>query len=274
MEESAKYRKLARQRLKGFWKDSFIVSFFFVYTLTLLYLLEYYAQTNDILYVLTMLFVFIVTFPLNYGYFATVYKIRNLKKYSYFDVFILTFKNFKRALSILLNILIKILPFFILFLVTVMILAFGTTVIINSNSTVENLSSFNLMDNTTKIGVVSFFIGLIGYIICIILFIPKFLLYSLSFLIGINEPELKPKQIVEKSAYLMKRHRIKLFSLLISFIFWAIIALIPFTICLDILRLPLVGLTVFLLCFSLLLPYVIFSVIEFYEDRKKENSQN
>lgn len=274
MDEATKYRKQARQKLKGFWKDAFLISFFLIFITTMFYLLEYFTRSNTLLNLIVLLSILTFTIPLNYGYLSSLYKIRNMEKYSYFGFIKFAIKNFKKSWSIFANILLKILPLFIVFLIVTMVLAYGSTVIVNSNLLdfeISSFSDFGNLDSSIAFGVIAFTLGLISYFICIILFIPKFLLYSLSFFIGIKYTDISAKNAVEKSKELMKGNRIKLLILLVSFIFWGILTLVPYSIFMDILNLPLIGLTSFLLCYSLLMPYIMFSIIEFFEDRDSKN---
>lgn len=271
MEEASKIKKLALKSLKGKWKDAFLLTFIFSFIVFAIYLLEYFSQFNDIIYLIVALFVFVITIPLNYGFTAAIYKLKKNNSISYFDSIKFAFKNFRKSWSIFGNTILKILPLFIIFFLVSLILAIGSTIIADSNIYISDISSISNLNQIEKIGVILSIAGLIGYLICLILLVPQFLKYSLTFFIALDNPNLSSKKIVKESAKLMKNKKWSLFKIFISFIFWAIVALIPYSIFIDIFSLPILGLAAFLISYSLLIPYIIFTFIEYYESIKLEN---
>ena len=78
------------------------------------------------------------------------------------------------------------------------------------------------------------------------------------------------KDILIKSSTLMKNNRIKLISLFFSFIFWIILSFVPYSIALTMFNSPFVALAIFIICYSILLPFITFAFIEFYMLKKEE----
>jgi len=98
-----------------------------------------------------------------------------------------------------------------------------------------------------------FIIDIILLIICSIYYYTKKLKYILAFKISLDEPELRPKEVIDKSKSLMTGHRKEYFILQLSFIGWKILAY--FTLGIGYLWLT---------------PYIQISTICFY-DKLKEN---
>ncbi|MDR0307746.1 MAG: DUF975 family protein [Chitinispirillales bacterium] len=115
---------------------------------------------------------------------------------------------------------------------------------------------------------------------CLLLLVPgiiKGLSYSMSYFIMNDNPEIKPLEVLKRSKDMMKGQKWKLFKLYLSFIGWFFLALLPMVIIyavipdpasnftawvlLEILSLPLIG-------FFLVAPYVWLSVANFYENLK------
>lgn len=270
MEESNKIRKAARKSLSGKWKEAFYINLVFCFIVVILALLQYYMQFNNIAYFIATLITFIVAIPLQYGLFASLYKLRNNEKVAYFDSIKLGLKNFKRAWSITARILLKILPILLFLFVAALIMSVGATIVAKSNIKIDSLSAFNVLDKNGKLGIILVLCGMLGYLIFTILLVPKLLLYAPTYIIGFNNNELNSKEVLLKSKKIMKGNRVDLFKLLISFIFWIIIAFIPYSILVDALNLPIIGLVVFVFCYALLLAYILMSIIEFYELKKED----
>jgi len=98
-------------------------------------------------------------------------------------------------------------------------------------------------------------IGCIISIVSMVWATTKSYYYQLAYLVAIENPELAPKDAVLKSKELMTGKRGKLFCLQLSFIGWAILAVIPF--CIG---------------YLWLLPYIQFATIAFYKFVNGDNS--
>lgn len=268
MKDSIELKRLARKNLKGKWNSAFLISFLFSFVMILLYLLQYFYRTDEIMYLIITIGVLIVTFPLNFGFLSAMFKLRNEGNASSFECFKVAFLKFKRSWSIFGNTLRKILPIFLTFIVSTFVLSVGITTLDYNQISVHDLVSNTSFNSEIMPYIICFYAGSVGYILSLIMLIPKFFLYSLVYLIGIDEKELSSIEVVVKSSDLMKGYRFKLVKLFFSFIFEIVLTFIPFSICIELYGQPLIGLALFIICSSYLLSYMIFAFIEFYEERK------
>ena len=114
-------------------------------------------------------------------------------------------------------------------------------------------SSTLLANKTTFLALI--IIAIIAYIASIIWLATQTYYYSFSNVIAIENPEITPIVAVNESKKLMKGNRWKLFLLQLSFIGWAILAILTFGI----------GML-------WLMPYIEFANIAFYKHLANENS--
>lgn len=191
--------------------------------------------------------IFICTIPIEFGLAMVFMKLRRGENFEYTDFFKLGFNNFGRSWGIYGHTLLKLLPWLIVYIVSIFILIFGTVMMLVS---IQFES-----DVVTIMGISMLGISIIALIISAIFLIVKEYLYSLSIFIAIDNPEMSTKDSVARSAELMKGRRGKFFGLELSFIGWAILTVLTF------------GIGTFWLT-----PYIYISKIVFYEDAigKKE----
>lgn len=258
-------KKIARKDMSKDFKKVFLISLLFSLAISILGLINYFSRfANSAIYIITSILVIVMMMPLTFGFFAVFFKFKNKEKISYLDGFKLSILNFSRTWTIIGNIMLKMIVLFILILSFILILAINLSVLNSSNLITSHTQSPALLSNPSFILSI---IGLIGYTVCLVLLVPKSFLYILSFLIGFEYPKMKAKKVVETSAKLMKGYRWKLFCILISFFFWLILAFVPYSIFRDAFNLPIIGLILFLICYSILVAYVMFTLIEFYKYR-------
>lgn len=191
----------------------------------------------------------IISLPISYGIMVSFIKLKRGEEVGYTDFLTNGFSNFGRVWGILGNTLLKmILPICIVIIFVIMM------VVGISGSAVSEL----VLESESGIagfGVLGI-IGTIGYIVGLIYLVVKGYLYSLSFMIFNDNPDMTGKEIVEKSAELMNGYRWKYVWLSLTFIGWSILA--TFTLGIGMLW---------------LMPYIMVSRIFFYEDRAGISSE-
>ena len=149
----------------------------------------------------------------------------------------------------------------------------------------ENYSEYNAYDSLYSqnsapalvgaiAGVSVAFIGIavlifIGYLVFIIFFIRKIMLYALTFYIAVKKEGIEAKDAVLESERLMNGNRGRFFCLILSFIGWSI--LIGFVSALLNL-IPFLGTIASYVGTIILTPYITFSILAFYRDLDEEKN--
>lgn len=149
----------------------------------------------------------------------------------------------------------------------------------------ENYSEYNDYDSLYSknsapalvgaiVGVSAAFIGIavlifIGYLVFIIFFIRKIMLYALTFYIAVKKEGIEAKDAVLESERLMNGNRGRFFCLILSFIGWSI--LIGFVSALLNL-IPFLGTIASYVGTIILTPYITFSILAFYRDLDEEKN--
>lgn len=234
---SSDFRAEARRKLDGKWGK--------VACMTLVYMIIFFVlsfiedKLPDSMSIIISLIVTIIEVPLGFGLIAAFFKVYHNEEVGAFDFFNLGFSNFKKAWFISLRILLKMIVPIILIIISYVLIAFGTIGTLGA--------AFYSSSASAGFGFLAI-IGFILLIVSIVWAITKSYYYQLAYLLAIDNSDLTATEAVEKSAELMTNKRSKLFCLQLSFIGWAILAVIPF--CIG---------------FLWLLPYVQFSIIAFYK---------
>ena len=223
----SKFRATAREKLSGKWGKAACITLAYMFITFIINIIQ--NRLPDSL-------------KLTFSLAVNLY---NGKETNPFDFFTLGFTNFVKAWKIALNIFIKlIIPFIVCMLVIFLIIGIGTATF---------FSSTLLANKTTFLTLI--IIAIIAYIASIIWLATQTYYYSFSNVIAIENPEITPIVAVNESKKLMKGNRCKLFLLQLSFIGWAILAILTFGI----------GML-------WLMPYIEFANIAFYKHLANENS--
>lgn len=117
--------------------------------------------------------------------------------------------GFKKSWAVIGNIILKLIIPFILLIVFLCVMVAGTVMLTAGDKSLATILSI---------------VGTIGYLVTLIYMALKALYYSLSMYILKDNEKLTGKEIVEKSAELMKGNRWNYVWLSITFIGWAILA--------------------------------------------------
>ncbi len=235
-------RSKARESLKGKWTKVVVIALIQAAII-------YGAQLiSNLLGGFLTLAVTICAVPIEFGLYISYMKIFKNEEVDYTDFLKDGFKNFGRAWGIVGNTLLKMWPLILGYVVSLIIFVFSVILVVIGATTSETIF--------LTIGTVLVILSVVGLYVSLIWMIIRGLLYSLSYYIAIDNPEITTKQAVQESEKLMKGNRGKLFLLNLSFIGWGILAILT------------IGIG------SLwLLPYMIFSEIIFYQMLKSQTEK-
>lgn len=201
----AELKKQAKDTLRGRWGTAIaMVLLFEIITGALSMMGNYIVGFGTIA-------VLVVTVPISYGFIGQLIKFSRNEQVGVADFFNLGFSNFKKSWSIVGHTLLKLLPYIIGMILSVVLIV-GSIIYTTQN---ENITMF------IALVIMSYIVFFIAYI----LMLTKSYLYVLPEYIGNDTEDMAAKQIVEKSAELMKGHRMELFILELSFFGWIFLAL-------------------------------------------------
>lgn len=235
---SSECKAEALKKLNGKWGKAVLISLiYFVLFFLLGFITGFCPESIE---GLLSLAVAVIEIPISFGIIISFVKLYNGEDVNVFDFFSLGFSNFAKAWKLSLNVLLKMIVPVILIIVSYIIIGIGTAMAIasafyGSTSSVAGSSIFVL-------------VGFVLLIVSMIWAIVKSYYYQLTYFIAIDNPDLGVKQVIEKSKELMIGNRGKLFVLQLSFIGWAVLAVITFGI-----------------GYLWLIPYMLFAMIVFYK---------
>lgn len=239
-------RAEARKKLTGNWTKCAL------YTLLLTIISMLYSSiegflNQGILKTLFDILWYIIYVPISYGFVATFMNIFNGNTVDIFYFLTEGFKNFKKVWKVTLQTLLKLIGWFSLLILSMVLL--GISILSTAASSVISLGAISSFTNFGVLGTISLILLLVSLVGLTI----KELSYVLNFFILFEEPELSSKEIVNKSEQLMNNNRSRYFCLSLSFIGWAILALFTFGI-----------------GYFFLIPYIQISMIVFYKKLTKK----
>lgn len=238
-------RSQARESLANKWGKGALITLAYAFISWILNYLTSMFDKSSMKFIIELI-VFLIELPLSFGLIISFIRLKRNEDVKAFDFLSNFSENFKRAISITWNIILKMLIPIVMYIVAIILL--GTSA----------FTSFTSVLSTATIGTTSIVLIIVGIILLIaagIYGVIKGLLYSLAYYIAYDNPELSAKEAVEKSAELMNGNRGNIFVLQLSFIGWAILA--AFTLGIG---------------FLWLAPYVQVSNICFYEEVAGINS--
>jgi len=200
-------RKDAREALSGKWGKSVLIILAYILIPFALGFIEGFFQEIPAVVLLIELVALVITIPVSFGLIISFMKLKRDEEVKAFDFLKDGFTYFGKSWGIAWQTFIRMLLPIICVIVIAMLMGI--------------LAVFNA---TTNSGSIFTILGIILYIATLIYVVSRALLYSLSYYIGYDNPELTSKECVLKSAELMKGNRGNIFLLELSFIGWAILA--------------------------------------------------
>lgn len=241
---ASQIRANAREALSGKWGKAALLTLTYA---VIVFVINFVCRLIPIV---GGLLLFVISTPISYGFLVSFMKLKRGEDVGYTDFLTNGFNEFARVWGVVGNTILKmILPVCLLVIfVILLVVSFGgaaaSGLIAGSSS---GVAGFGFLG----------FISFIGYIASLIYVIVKGYLYSLSFYILNDNPNMSGKEIVEMSESLMRGNRWKFFWLGLTFIGWSILA----------------GLTLGI-GMLWLMPYMMVAMICFYEELSKNQTGN
>lgn len=239
---ASQIRANARESLTGKWGKAALM------TLAYAVIVWVISFVCGLIPVIGPIAIFVISTPISYGILVSFMKLKRGEEVSYTDFLNSGFSAFGKVWGVVGNTILKMILPVCLVIIFIVMMAFGM-----SGSIISGIASYSYSSYSASGAVAGFgflgIIGLIGYIVSLIYAVIKGYLYSLSFYILNDNPDMTGKQVVEESEKLMKGNRWRFFWLGLTFIGWAILSV--FTLYIGMLW---------------LMPYMMVAMICFYED--------
>ena len=209
-------RKEAREALQGKWGKGVGIILAYLVISFVFGIFSGFFEENSVMVVLLSIVEIIITIPLSFGLEWTFLKLKRNEDISAFGFLDMGIDNFARSWKIAGRTLLKlILPLIVLIGSVIVYLVMWTYSIMQI--AVGGTSGLETMT-----------IGTIIYIIAVIYFLIVSLLYSLTSFIAYDNKEMTAKEVVNESARLMRGNRGKIIWLELSFLGWALLAVMAF----------------------------------------------
>jgi len=224
----AELKRQAKESLKGRWGTAIVMVLVFQIISWIL------SMIGNFVIGIGAIAVVVISVPISFGFIGQFMKFSRKEEVGIVDFFKIGFENFGKSWSIVGHTLLKLLPYVIGIIVSI-VLMIASIVYTTQN---EDIEMFFML---IPIAYVIFFVF---YIMLIV----KTYFYVLTEYIGNDTNDVTAKEIVEKSAELMKGHRWELFVLELSFMGWVFLSI--FTLGIGLLW---------------LIPYMDVTIIKFYE---------
>lgn len=239
---ASQIKQEARANLTGKWgKGALITLCYFLIMWAISFVLAFIPMLGSIASI-------VISIPISYGLICSFIKLKRNEEVSYTGFLKDGFDSFAKSWTVAGNILLKmLLPLVVLIVAMVLMSAgifAGSAAVITGSSSSSGMSALAV-------------ISTILYIVAYVWIIVKSFLYVLAYYILFDNQDMNGKEIVEKSAELMKGHRWAYFWLSLSFIGWAILSTFTF------------GIGYFWLA-----PYMMIATIIFYENLSKKSDVN
>ena len=233
---SSQIRQEARASLTGKWgKAALITLCYALITFCISWILKLIPIVGSIADA-------VLSIPFAYGILVSFIKLKRNEEVSYIDFLKTGFSVFGKLWGIIGHTFLKLLVPFIVLIISILLIAFGTTGGI--------MTAMYARDSISSTFSIFGIIGFILYVVAIVWLVVKGLLYSLTSYILFDNPDMDSKEIVEKSENLMTGNRCSYIWLGLTFIGWAILAVCTFGI-----------------GYLWLLPYIQVAMVCFYEDK-------
>ena len=211
-------RKKAREALVGKWGKGALIILSFLAFSFLVSLLESFLTSIPVVGFLVTIIMFLVNIAVSFGLIISFIKLKRGENVGAFDFVNNLVENAKRGFGISIHTLLKMIVPILIYIVALVLTSYSVY-----SSTLSLLTS-STSGSSPMLGV----IGTILSFVSMIWLVVRGMLYSLSYYIAYDHPEMTTKEAVNESARLMKGNRGNLFVLDLSFIGWAILAAFTF----------------------------------------------
>lgn len=243
-------KKDAKSRLKGKIGKALAITVLCSLISMLLSLIGVFI-TNTALNLIYRLIILIITFPFSFGLVASMMKLSRNQTVKLTDFISDAMQNIGKIWGVFGWTLLKLLIPTLIYIISFVVLIFAIT--LNASSGIILLTS-------------------ILVIIIAIYYVIKNFSYILSSYLLFDEPNLSSREIVEKSAELMKGNKGKYFILGLSFIGWILLIFILYVVLVTVLSSLLgalgaiISIIIYFAALFVLILYIDFTIICFYED--------
>lgn len=262
-------RKQARESLNGKWGTVVLVTLIYLVYNFLVGLLS----SIPVLGFIVSIAAFVIDIPIIYGFVMTMMKLKRGEKVDYFDFFKDGFANFKRSWCVMGRMILKmIVPIIIIVIASIVMavsmlasLASAFAVGLNHAATGSSVGLSHAATGAALGGSVIAVIAIIAMLVAYIWLIIKSFSYALSMFIAIDNPNMRPLDCVNRSKEVMDGNKGHLFGLYFSFIGWFLLAFVIALAATVIF--PPIGAIVIYAAILVLLPYIEFTTIVFYENK-------
>lgn len=257
-------KKDAKIKLTGnYIRAVLIYLIYFIITFVISVLGKYLFQSNKSLHSIYELVILIFTVPLSFGITASILKITRNDSVNITDFIKIGIQNIKKVWITYLKTFIKLLLPFILLVASLSFFLYSfMQAVATHTSPTQMINIVELFQSK------NFIISIILVLLTVIYLFYKALPYSLVYYVLYDNAELEVSQILEKSKNLMKKNKLNLITLMLSFILWYI-AIYFISYIANIFIGNTISLIITFILSTLLLPYVTASTINFYEELKE-----
>ena len=203
---------------------------------------------NDIISLIYQTIILIISLPFSYGLLSSMLKLSRNENVSITDFITIGLNNMKMVWKVFGRTILKVILPIILFVITavISILAFSYYIAYSSNPII-------------------IIVSLILFIVSAVYYVVKLLSYILTYYILYDNKEYSAKEIVEKSENFMHTHKWDYIFLCLSFIGWILLIYLCTSLIIMFVN-EVLGAIVLFISYLALVPYISFSMINFYEE--------
>lgn len=199
-------RKEARESLNGNWGKAVCIVLAYMLITFLIGFVEGLAGEGTILYSIIDLAYAIISVPLSFGLIISFMKLKRGEEVKAFGFLKDGFSKFGKSWGITWHTFVRLLLPIVCLVLTIILMT--VLILLGSKSAIITI------------------LGIALYIATLIYVVSRSFLYVLAYYIGYDKPELSSKECVKKSEELMTGNRGNYFLLQLSFIGWAILAVL------------------------------------------------
>ena len=199
-------RKEARESLRGNWGKAVGIVLAYMLISFIVGFVEGLADEGTILYSIIDLAYAIISVPLSFGLIISFIKLKRGEEVKAFGFLKDGFSRFGKSWGIGWHTFVRLLLPIVCLVLTIILMT--VLVLLGSDSVIITI------------------LGIALYIATLIYVVSRSFLYVLAYYIGYDKPELSSKECVKKSEELMKGNRGNYFLLQLTFIGWAILAVL------------------------------------------------